>query len=68
MHGCLLHQQQPEQVGHVVCGKETEDYYAAAAAATCCWQAMERIHAILPDGTIVKDIEVFRCAGIHSTH
>jgi hypothetical protein len=21
---------------------------------------MERIHAILPDGTIVKDIEVFR--------
>eukprot|EP00775_Hariotina_reticulata_P006325 gene6325-6560_t len=23
-------------------------------------QAMERIHAILPDGTVVKDIEVFR--------
>jgi hypothetical protein len=25
-------------------------------------QAMERIHAILPDGTIVTDIEVFRYA------
>ena len=23
-------------------------------------QAMERIHAVLPDGTIVKDVEVFR--------
>lgn len=33
-----------------------------AAGAVGALQAMERIHAILPDGTIVKDIEVFRCA------
>lgn len=26
----------------------------------CCLQAMERIHAIKADGTIVKDVEVFR--------
>lgn len=36
-----------------------------AAVLWCCSslllsQAMERIHAILPDGTIVRDVEVFR--------
>lgn len=30
------------------------------AACACLPQAMERIHAILPDGSIVRDVEVFR--------
>ncbi|KAF8072696.1 hypothetical protein HT031_000356 [Scenedesmus sp. PABB004] len=35
-------------------------YDAAAHAGITYAQAMERIHAILPDGTIVRDVEVFR--------
>eukprot|EP00879_Flechtneria_rotunda_P019154 GHRR01020109.1.p1 GENE.GHRR01020109.1~~GHRR01020109.1.p1 ORF type:complete len:152 (+),score=51.95 GHRR01020109.1:364-819(+) len=35
-------------------------YSAEANLGITFHQAMERIHAILPDGTIVQDIEVFR--------
>lgn len=39
-----------------------EDYDAAANAGIEFETAMERIHGILPDNTVVRDVEVFRRA------
>ena len=36
------------------------EYDPAQHADISFQQAMERIHAVLPDGTVVKDVEVFR--------
>lgn len=35
-----------------------DDAYRLLTFAHACMQAMERIHAILPDGRIVSDVEV----------
>lgn len=37
-----------------------DDYDASQHANISFELAMERIHAVLPDGTVVKDVEVFR--------
>ncbi len=36
------------------------DYDPSQHAGITFQEAMERIHAILPDGTVIKDVEVFR--------